>query len=112
LANIRDSVKEKADEIHRLDQLRKKSVQEINNEFIRFNNIIENSIYDYYDREIIRSIFKVLLNKPENKVSLTELASRMRMWRGDLQNRLNFLVEQIDFVKSERDNRGEVWYSI
>ncbi len=112
LINIRDSVKEKAEEILKLDQQRKKYAQEINNEFIRFNYIIENTVNDYNDREIIRSIFKFLINKPENKVSLTELATRMRVWRGELQKRLDFLVEQIEFIKSEKDNRGEVWYSI
>jgi predicted transcriptional regulator len=112
LGEIRDTVKEKAEEITQLDQKRKIYVKEINEAFSRFNDIIENSIYNYNDRIIIRSVFKVLINKPENKVSLTELARRMRLWRGDLGERLQLIAEQTELIKVEIDRSGEVWYSI
>ena len=67
---------------------------------------------DYQDRQIIRSIFKILINKVENRVSLTELASRMRVWRGELGERIEYLAEETDFINIEVDRRGEVWYSI
>lgn len=112
LANIRDCVKENIVDIQKLDLQRKVFVQEINKAYIRFNELVEKTVYDYHDRDIIRSIFKILLNKPENKVSLTELASRMRLWRGDLGNRLDHLANETEFIKYEKDRRGEVWYSI
>jgi len=112
LAEIRDCVKEKAGEISKLDKQRRNHVQEINDAFSRFNDIIEKTVYDYNDRIIIRSIFKFLINKPENKVSLTELARRMRLWRGDLGERLQYLAEQTELIKVETDKKGEVWYSI
>ncbi len=112
LANIRDCVKENIVDIQKLDSQRKVFVQEINKAYIRLNELVEKTVYVYQDRDIIRSIFKILLNKPENKVSLTELASRMRIWRGDLSNRLDRLANETEFIKYEKDRRGEVWYSI
>jgi len=112
LADIRDCVKENITDIQKLDSERKVFVQEINKAYIRFNELVEKTVYDYHDRDIIRSIFKILLNKPENKVSLTELASRMRTWRGDLGSRLDHLANETEFIKYEIDRRGEVWYSI
>ncbi len=112
LTDIRDCVKEKIVDIQKLDSQRKVFVQEINEAYVRFNKIVEKTVYDYHDRDIIRSIFKVLLSKPENKVSLTELASQIRMWRGDLGSRLERLANETEFIKYEKDRRGEVWYSI
>ncbi len=112
LIEIRELVKEKAEEITKLNQQRKKFVQEINEAFSRFNDIVEKTVFDYNDRIIIRSIFKVMINTPENKVSLTEFARRMRLWRGDLGDRLEHLSEQTELIKAEIDSRGEVWYSI
>ena len=112
LEEIRVLVKEKANEITQLDQQRKQYVREINDAFIRFNNIIEKAVYSYNDRIIMRSIFKVLINKPENKVSLTELARRMRVWRGDLGERLQVIAEQTHLIRIDEDKNGEVWYSI
>lgn len=112
LADIRDCVKENIADIQKLDSQRKIFVQEINKAYIRLNELVEKTVYDYHDRDIIRSIFKILLNKPENKVSLTELASRMRLWRGDLDSRLDHLANETEFIKYEKDRRGEVWYSI
>jgi predicted transcriptional regulator len=111
-ADIRKCVKEKLNVIQKLDSERKVIAQEINDAYVRFNDIVEKTIYNYHDRDIVRSIFKVLINKPENKVSLTELASRMRMWRGDLGERLDQLASETNFIILERDKRGEVWYSI
>ncbi|MCG3259133.1 MAG: ArsR family transcriptional regulator [Candidatus Heimdallarchaeota archaeon] len=112
LADIRNCVKEKIIDVQKLDSQRKIFVQKINESYIRFNEIVEKTVYDYYDRDIIRNIFKISLNKPENKVSLTELANRTRIWRGDLGNRLERLANETEFVKCEKDRRGEVWYSI
>ena len=112
LVEIRDIVKEKAEEITQLNQQRKICVKEINEAFSRFNDIIEKSIYAYNDRIIIRSVFKILINKLENKVSLTELAMRMRLWRGDLGEKLQVISEQTDLITIETDTKGEVWYSI
>lgn len=111
-ADIRNCVKEKLSIIQKLDSQRKTIGQEINDAYIRFNEIVEKTVYNYHDRDIIRSIFKILLNKPENKVSLTELSSRMRIWRGDLGDRLNQLASETSFIILEKDKRGEVWYSI
>ncbi len=112
LAEIRDLVKEKAAEISKLDQQRRNYVQVMNEAFLRFNQIIEKTVYDYNDRIIIRSVFKFLISKPENRVSLTELAQRMRVWRGDLGDRLQYISEQTELIKVETDRQGEVWYSI
>ena len=112
LVKIRDFVKTKVDEIRELDDRRKNYVQEINNSFNQFNRIIEDVFTNYQDRQIIRSIFKILINKAENRVSLTELASRMRVWRGELGERIEYLAEETDFINIEVDRRGEVWYSI
>ncbi|MCE7743109.1 MAG: ArsR family transcriptional regulator [Candidatus Heimdallarchaeota archaeon] len=112
LSEIRESIKEKAEEITKLNQQRKNYVQEINEAFSRFNNIIEKTVYDYNDRIVIRSIFKVLINQPENKVSLTALARKMRLWRGDLGERLQYIAEKTELIRIETDRNGEVWYSI
>ena len=105
-------IKDKAQEIKNLDQKRKEYVEEINEAYYRFNKIIENIIFDYHDREIFRNIFKVILNKPKNQVSLSELASRMRVFRGDLKDRIDKLTEQIECISISKDRTGEIWYSI
>jgi predicted transcriptional regulator len=112
LIKIRNFLKSKVDEIRELDEKRKNYVQEINNSFNLFNKIIEDVFTNYQDRQIIRSIFKILINKAENRVSLTELAGRMRVWRGELGERIEYLAEETDFINIEVDRRGEVWYSI
>lgn len=110
--NIQGFIKTKAQEIKDLDQERKKYVEEINEAYYKLNKIIENIIYDYHDREIFRNIFKVILNKPKNRVSLSELASRMRIWRGDLKVRIENLAKQIECINISQDRAGEIWYSI
>ena len=112
LVKIRNSLKSKVNEIRELDERRKDYVQEVNNSFNHFNRIIEGVFSNYQDRQIIRSIFKILINKVENRVSLTELAGRMRVWRGELGERIEYLAEETDFINIEVDRRGEVWYSI
>ncbi|MFW9852223.1 MAG: ArsR/SmtB family transcription factor [Candidatus Thorarchaeota archaeon] len=112
LVKIRNFLKSKVNEIRELDEKRKDYVQEVNVSFNLFNKIIEDVFSNYQDRQIIRSIFKILINKAENKVSLTELASRMRVWRGELGERIEYLAEETDFINIEVDRRGEVWYSI
>ena len=37
---------------------------------------------------------------------------RMRLWRGDLGERIHDLAEQTKLIKIEIDTNGEVWYSI
>ena len=111
-ADIRNCVREKIEDIQKLDSQRKIIAQEINDAYVRFNDIVEKTIYNYQDRDIVRSIFKIIITKPDNKVSLTELASRMRMWRGELGERLDLLASETNFIILERDKRGEIWYSI
>ncbi len=105
-------IKNKAQEIKNLDQKRKEYVEEINEAYYRFNKIIENIIDDYDDREIFRNIFKVILNKPRNRVSLSELASIMRVFRGDLKARIDNLAEHVESINISKDRTGEIWYSI
>jgi predicted transcriptional regulator len=105
-------IKNKAKEIRDLDQKRKKYVEEINEAYYKFNKAIEKIIFDYNDREIFRNIFKVIITKPKNRVSLSELASIMRIWRGDLKVRIENLVEQIECINISTDRSGEIWYSI
>jgi len=112
LVKIRNSIKAKVDEIRKLDDKRKNFVQEINKSFNHFNEIIEDVCSNYYDRQIIRNIFKILINKTENRVSLTELASIMRVWRGELGERIEYLAKETDFINIDVDRSGEVWYSI
>lgn len=112
IGEIRDNVRMKLEEIRIIDEARKQHVEEINEAFSQFNEIIDDIVYNYEDRVIIRNIFKILLGKPDNRLSLTELASRIRIWRGDLGNRINLIAEDTDLIKIEEDRRGEIWYSI
>ena len=112
IGEIRDNVRMKLEEIRIIDEARKQHVEEINEAFSQFNEIIDDIVYNYEDRVIIRNIFKILIGKPDNRLSLTELASRIRIWRGDLGNRINLIAEDTDLIKIEEDRRGEIWYSI
>ncbi|MBY9001199.1 MAG: ArsR family transcriptional regulator [Candidatus Heimdallarchaeota archaeon] len=110
--DIRDSIKTKINELKELNQQRQDCVEEINEAFYRFNNIIEKIVHSYNDREIYRRIFKIIITKPDNKVSLSELASWARMWRGDLHGRIEVLADQTGCITIQKDRRGEIWYSI
>ncbi|MEE9409895.1 MAG: ArsR family transcriptional regulator [Candidatus Heimdallarchaeota archaeon] len=112
IAEIRDNLRDKLSEIRELDETRKQHVEEINKVFSLFNDIIANVVNNYDDRVIVRNMFKILITKPDNRVSLTELSGRLRMWRGDLSNRIDRLTEETNLIKSEEDRRGEIWYSI
>ena len=112
IGEIRDNVRMKLEEIRIINEARKQHVEEINEAFSQFNEIIDDIVYNYEDRVIIRNIFKILIGKPDNRLSLTELASRIRIWRGDLGNRINLIAEDTDLIKIEEDRRGEIWYSI
>jgi len=109
---IQGFIKKKAQDIKDLDQKRKKYVEEINEAYYGLNKIIEKIIDNYHDREIFRNIFKVILNRPENRVSLSELAKIMRIFSGDLKERIENLAEQIECIKITQDRTGEIWYSI
>ena len=112
IEEIRDNVRKKLEEIKIIDEKRKKHVEEINEAFCRFNELIDDIVLHYEDRVIIRNMFKILIGKPDNKLSLTELAGRIRMWRGDLGNRINRIAQDTHLIKIEEDRRGEIWYSI
>ena len=112
IEEIRDNVRKKLEEIKEIDDKRKKHVEEINEAFCKFNELIDDIVSYYEDRVIIRNMFKILIEKPDNRLSLTELASRIRMWRGDLGNRINRIAHETDLIKIEEDRRGEIWYSI
>ena len=109
---IRDLISKKSNELKDLNQRRQECVEEINEAFNRFNRIIEKIVPNYHDREIYRRIFKRIINKPDNRVSLSELASWMRMWRGELHARIEILANQIECIIIQKDRQGEIWYSI
>ena len=110
--DIQVFIKSRTQEILNLDQKRNKYVEEINEAYYKFNKIIEKIIYDYHDREIFRNIFKAIIAKPKNRVSLSELAGIMRIWRGDLKDRIENLAKQIECINISKDRSGEIWYSI
>jgi len=112
IGEIRDNVRMKLEEIRVINETRKQHVEEINEAFFQFNEIIDDIVYNYEDRVIVRNMFKVLIGKTDNRLSLTELASRIRIWRGDLGNRINHIAEDTNLIKIEEDRRGEIWYSI
>lgn len=112
IGDIRDNVRTKLEEIRTIDETRKQHVEEINEAFFQFNEMIDDIVYNYEDRVIVRNVFKILIGKPDNRLTLTELASRIRIWRGDLGNRINLIAEDTDLIKIEEDRRGEIWYSI
>ncbi len=112
IREIRDNVRMKLEEIRIINEARKKHVEEINEAFYQFNEIIDDIVLNYEDRVIIRNIFKILIGKPDNRLSLTELAGRIRVWRGDLGARINLIAQDTDLIKIEEDRRGEIWYSI
>ena len=111
-ANVRDFIKTKIEQLKEIDQKRQEYIEEVNDAFSRFNRMIEQIVQNYNDREIFRRIFKIIINKPESRVSLSELASLARVWRGDLHNRIERLAEQTECITIEKDRRGEIWYSI
>lgn len=112
IGEIRDNVRMKLEEIRVMDETRKQHVEEINEAFFQFNEIIDDIVYNYEDRVIVRNMFKILIGKTDNRLSLTDLASGIRIWRGDLGNRINLIAEDTDLIKIEEDRRGEIWYSI
>ena len=109
---LRDFIKDKLAESKKIDEKRKNYVQEINEAFYRFNKLMEDFVVDYYDRDIIRSIFKLIINKKDNRVSLTELAENMRVWQGELKERIEELSQELGCIKIEKDRAGNIWYSI
>ncbi len=111
-AKIRDLITKKIGELKGLDQKRQECVEEINDAFYQFNQMIEKIVLNYHDREIYRRIFKKIINKPDNRVSLSELASWMRMWRGELHERIEILAHQTECIIIQKDRQGEIWYSI
>lgn len=111
-AKIRDLISKKISELKVLDEKRQECVEEINDAYNRFNRIIEKVVPNYHDREIYRRIFKIIINRPDNKVSLSELASWMRIWRGELQDRIKILSSQTECIIIKKDRQGEIWYSI
>lgn len=111
-AKIRDLISIKISELKVLDEKRQECVEEINEAYNRFNRIIEKVVPNYHDREIYRRIFKIIINKPDNKVSLSELASWMRIWRGELHDRIEILAGQTECIIIKKDRQGEIWYTI
>ena len=111
-AKIRDLITKKIDELKGLDQKRQECVEEINGAFYQFNRMIEKIVPNYHDREIYRRIFKKIINKTDNRVSLSELSSWMRMWRGELHERIEILANQTECIIIQKDRQGEIWYSI
>ncbi len=111
-AKIRDLISKKISELKVLDEKRQECVEEINDAYNRFNRIIEKVVPNYHDREIYRRIFKIIINRPDNKVSLSELASWMRIWRGELHDRIKILSSQTECIIIKKDRQGEIWYSI
>jgi predicted transcriptional regulator len=109
---IRDLISKKINELKVLDERRQVCVEEINEAYNRFNRIIEEIVPNYHDREIYRRIFKIIINRSDNRVSLSELASWMRMWRGELHNRIEVLANQTECIIIKEDRQGEIWYSI
>ncbi len=109
---IRDLISKKINELKVLDERRQVCVEEINEAYNRFNRIIEEIVPNYHDREIYRRIFKIIINRPDNKVSLSELASWMRIWRGELHDRIEILASQTECIIIKKDRQGEIWYSI
>lgn len=112
VSEIRDFIKERVIEIGEMDQKRRQKVQEINKAFQQFYYLIKDIVPDYSDREIIQNIFKLVITKPNNLVSLTELAGIMRIWRGQLKERIDALTNIVGCIKVEEDRNGEIWYSI
>ena len=111
-SSIRDSIKTKISELKNLNEKRQECVEEINEAFYRFNSIIEKIVHNYNDREIYRRIFKIIISKPDNRVSLSELARWSKIWRGDLHERIENLANQTDCISIKKDRHGEIWYSI
>lgn len=111
-AKIRDLISKKISELKVLDEKRQECVEEINDAYNRFNRIIEKVVPNYHDREVYRRIFKIIINRPDNKVSLSELASWMRIWRGELHDRIEILADQTECIIIKKDRQGEIWYSI
>lgn len=109
---IRDQIARKIGELRTLDQQRKECIEEINDAFNRFNRMLERIVPYYHDREVYRRIFKIIINKPDNKVSLSELARWMRIWRGELHDRIKALADQTECIIIQEDREGEIWYSI
>lgn len=111
-AKIQDLISKKISELKVLDEKRQECVEEINDAYNRFNRIIEKVVPNYHDREVYRRIFKIIINRPDNKVSLSELASWMRIWRGELHDRIEILADQTECIIIKKDRQGEIWYSI
>ena len=109
---IRDLISKKIGELKILDEKRRECVEEINEAYNRFNRIIEKIVPKYHDREIYRRIFNIIINRSDNRVSLSELASWMRIWRGELHARIEILADQTECIIIKEDRQGEIWYSI
>jgi predicted transcriptional regulator len=112
ILEIRDCIRAKIEDIELINEKRKKLVHEINEAYSRFNKIIDSIVSDYYDREIMRALFKVIVNKSSNEISLVELANETRMWQGTLVERLTILARETKLVKIVQDKKGMIWFSI
>ncbi len=60
----------------------------------------------------MRALFKVIVNKSRNEISLVELANETRMWQGTLVERVTILARETKLVKIVQDKKGMIWFSI
>ncbi|MHA1685324.1 MAG: ArsR/SmtB family transcription factor [Candidatus Heimdallarchaeaceae archaeon] len=111
IPKIKELIRNKIAEIERLDNTRKELVHEINEAFSRFKGIIESEICDYTDRVILRELFKVITKRKEDWISLTEFAAIMRMWSGELFERLQNIAKKCSIIKIKQKD-GQIWFSI
>ena len=88
ISEIKDYVEKRLREIDKIDRKRKKLVEEINSVLHEFNNLLERKLCDYTDRLIVRELLKKEIEEGKEWISLTELAASLKMWSGEILERM------------------------
>ena len=111
LSEIRNYIGERLKEIDRIDKRRKKLVEEVNNVLHKFNIFLEQKLCDYTDRLIVRELLKKEIEKRKEWVGLSELAEALRMWSGEILERMFSIHEHTGIIKIRKEG-NEYQFSI
>lgn len=110
---LKNQITEKAKKIRSIEEKRKGLIEEINECFSYINEIIDNTILNYQDRTIVRTLLKEIIRSEQQEwITLSQLAETLRMWRGDLKERLLAIAETTKFIKMKKHKSGELLFSI
>ncbi len=112
ISELCDKLRHQLSKIGEIEEERRLLFKDINSNYSVLNDIIENEIYNYSDRVIIRNFLKMLISQKQKEVSLTDLSASLRVWKGDLLAHMTRMSEETGLLKVREDQSGEIFFSI